>query len=296
MTFEMTLTIGTIILVAIFLRGFLSLIFGLENDGQERKRLKSLNYDGSRIGQSDEDGTREFLQKVSEPVIRYVLPYVKIKDKEELNHDLDFVGWGKYMRAEQFRALTIIMRVAGVTITAITWNIFWPIALLLGATMIVGLPFYLRMDVNDKKAKMLSEFPEIIRLTQGYLAASQTLTNSFEHTLPYVAGNWRPVLENFVRNSRTRSEKTALDMMKEEVAIPEVREFVSLIRLSMDQGANMYESFENQYDKIRNIQLAAVMAQIHNRKTMATMIQFPILLTIFVAIGLPTVDMFMNTL
>lgn len=291
---ELVITFASIILVIIFLRSVLTFIFGLENEGLNRSRLKSLNYKGSKIGQSSEDGTREFLDQVSEPVIRYILPYIKIKDKKSINDDIDFAGWGKYMRAEQFIALTIIMRVVGVILTLLTWNIFWPIALLLGSTLMVGLPFYLKMDVNDKKAKMLSEFPEIIRLMQGYLAASQTLTDSIEHTLPYVAENWKVALENFVKNSRTRSEKAALDMLKDEVHIPEIKEFTSLIRLSMDQGADMYEAFESQYGKIRSIQLTGLMAKIHNRKNMAIMIQFPILLMIFVAIGLPTVDQFMN--
>lgn len=294
MTLELALTVASVLSIIVFLRLLLSMIFGLENEGHTRKRLKSLNYDGSRIGQSDEDGTRDFLQKVSDPVIRYILPYFKVKDNEELNKELNFVGWGKYMQAEQFRALNIIMRSIGFLLALVIWPIFWPIGLVLGGTLMAGLPFYLKMDVNEKKAKMLGEFPEIIRLTQGYLAASQTLTDSIEHTLPYVAENWRPILENFVKNSRTRSEKVALDMMKEEVAIPEVREFTSLIRLSMDQGVNMYESFEGQYEKIRSIQLQAMMSQIHNRKNMAIMIQFPILLMIFIAIGLPTVDMFMG--
>lgn len=294
MNTELIATIASVVFTVIFFRNFLTLLFGLENDGLNKKRLKSLNYDGSRIGQSDEDGTREFLQQVTEPVIKYILPHFKFKDNESINKDLDFVGWGKYMRAEQFRALTIIMRIVGAVLTAITWNIFWPIALVLGSTLMVGLPFYLKMDVEEKKSQMLSEFPEIIRLTQGYLAASQTLTDSIEHSLPYIAENWRPAMENFIKNSRTRSEKAALDMMKEEVHIAEIREFTSLIRLSMDQGANMYDSFEGQYDKIRSIQLTGLMGKIHNRKNMAIMIQFPILLMIFVAIGLPTVDQFMQ--
>lgn len=294
MNTELILTISSIILMSIFLKNLFEVIFRLEHEGTARKRLKTLNYDGSRIGQSDEDGTREFLQKVSDPIIRYIFPYFRFKNNDQINDDLDFVGWGKYMRAEQFRALTFIMRGIGVFALVSLWGIIWPVAMILGTSLLLGLPFFLKMEVDEKKGLMISEFPEIIRLIQGYLAASQTLTESIEHTIPYVAQNWQPILENFVKNSRTRNEKVALDMMREEVNIPEVKELLSLVRLSMDQGSNMYDAFENQHEKVRNMQLAAMMSKIHNRKNMAILVQYPMLLMIFIAIGLPTFDLVMT--
>lgn len=294
MTFELSLTIISVVLMGIFLKNLLAILFRMENDGASRKRLKSLNYDGSRIGQSDEDGTREFLQKVSDPIIKYVLPHFKFKDNKQINEDLDFVGWGKYMRAEQFRALTIIMRGIGVVILIAVWNIIWPIAVILGSTFMLGLPFFLKMEVDDKKSKMIGDFPEIIRLIQGYLAASQTLTESMEHTLPYIAESWRPILEDFVKNSRTRNEKAALEQMKNDVRIPEVRELLSLISLSMDQGTDMYLAFESQHEKVKSMQYTAMLAKIHSRQNMAIMVQYPMLLMIFVALGLPMFDMIMG--
>lgn len=291
--FDLILTIASIVLTAIFLRNLLSVMFRLENEGTSRKRLKSLNYDGSRIGQSDEDGTRAFLSKVSDPVIRYVLPHFKFKDKKAIEEDLNFIGWGKYMGPDQFKALTLIMRLSGALFIAFVWNLLWPVALLFGGMLLLGLPFFLKMEVAEKKAKMIGEFPEIIRLTQGYLAANQPLTAAIENTLPYVAENWRPILENFVKNAHTRSEKKALSMMKDEVNIPEVKELLSLIRLSMDQGSNLYDSFESHHEKVRNMQLTAMMKKIHTRKNMAVFVQYPMLLMIFVAMGLPTFDMVM---
>lgn len=292
--FDMILSIISIIVFFIFTRNLLTVLFRMEHEGVKNKRLKSLNFEGSRIGQSDEANTREFLNKVSDPVIRYILPHFKFKGNEQINKDLDFVGWGKYMRAEQFRALTVIMRIIGVIAIVLLWGVLWPVALLIGSSLLLGLPFFLKMDVDEKKAEMLSEFPEFIRLTQGYLAANQTLTDSVERTLPYVAENWRPVLENYVTNAKIKSEREALEIMKEEVNIPEVRELLSLIRLSMDQGVNLYDSFENQHEKVRSIQLSAMMKKIHTRKNMAILVQFPILLMIFVALGLPTFTMVMN--
>lgn len=291
--FDLILTIISIVLMAVFFRNLLSVMFRLEDDGVTRKRLKSLSYDGSRIGQSDEDGTRDFLSKVSDPVIKYVLPHFKFKDKEAIEDDLNFIGWGKYMGAEQFKALTLIMRMAGVLVVALVWGIIWPVALILGSALLLGLPFFLKLEVEEKKSKMISEFPEIIRLTQGFLAADQPLTTAFENTLPYVADNWRPILEDFVKNAHTRSEKYALRTMKDEVNIPEVKELLSLISLSMDQGSDLYTSFENHHEKVRNMQLNAMMKKIHTRKNMAILVQYPMLLMIFVAMGLPTFDMVM---
>lgn len=294
MTAELVLTITTIVLMGIFLKNLLEVIFNLENHGASRKRLKSLNYDGSRIGQSEEDGTRDFLTKVSDPIINYIFPYFRFKNNEQLNKDLDFVGWGKLVRAEQFRALTFIIRVIGLIVMALVWNIIWPVAVILGSSMILGPPFFLNMEVSDKESQMISEFPEIIRLIQGYLAANQTLTESIEHTLPYIAPNWQGVLENFVKNSRTRNEKAALAIMGDEVNIQEVKELLSLIGLSMDQGSDMYSAFESQHEKVRNMQITALMGKIHNRTNMAILVQYPMLLMIFVALGLPTFDLIMS--
>ena len=292
--FDLILTLISVIVFFIFTRNLITTLFRMEHEGIKNKRLKSLNFDGSRIGQSDEEGTREFLHKVSDPVIRYILPHFRFKNNEQINQDLDFIGWGKYIQAEQFRALTIIMRALGVIVLLVLWGTLWPAALLLGSTLILGLPFFLKMDVDEKKAEMVSEFPEIIRLTQGYLAADQSLTDSFERTLPYVAKNWQPVIEEYVKNARTKNEREALDIMKDSVNIPEVKELLSLIRLSMDQGTDLFNAFENQHEKVRAMKLNAMMKKIHNRKNMAILVQFPILLMIFVALGLPTFNMVMN--
>lgn len=286
--------VGVIFFFALFIKNIFSWAFHLGYEGTHKRRFKELNYDGTRIGQSQDDETKEFLNNLARPVLKYVLPFLEKKDTEKLQQDLTFTGWNKYMDAEQYRAISIILKAVGVIAVFLLWDVGVPIALMWGALLIFGMNFFLNNSLKNKKEALFSGFPDFIRLVQGYLAAEMPLTNAIENTIEFVNDDWKPYLKDFVINSRTRSATDALNTMRNEIDIFEVKELLSLIRLSIESGVDVQESFENQNEKVRNMQLAIMMRKIEKRKMMATIIQGPLLLTIIIALGLPTLESMMN--
>lgn len=281
---------GAVLFFFLFTRNLFKFIFRMENEGTHKKRFKELNYDGTRIGQSANDETKEFLNTFTEPVIRYLLPYVKMKSNEEIQYDLAFAGWSKMMDAEQYKALNIILKGVGVLVFALLAKMALPIALIWGVGLFFGMGFFLNNSVKNKKEHMFSGFPEFIRLVQGYLAAEMPLTNAIENTIEFVGDDWKPYLKDFVINARTRSVSDALDTMRNDIDIFEVKELLSLIRLSIEQGIDVQEAFESQNSKVREMQLSVMMSKIEKRKMMAVILQGPLLLTIMVAMALPTME------
>lgn len=276
-----------------FMKNLLQLIFKRENDDIHRKRFKELNFEGTRIGQSQDEETKAFLNKVTEPIIRYILPKMKYSDPEKLQRDLKFVEWDKFMNATQFRALDIILKVVGVIAFAILINVNTLFAIVWFALPFFGLKFFLSNSVNNKKDKIFSGFPEFIRLVQGYLTAEMTLVDSIENTIEFVNDDWKPYLRRFAITARISSVRDAIYEMQQDIDIFEVRELLSLIRVSLDQGIDIKESFESQTEKVRGMQMEVTMGKIEKRKMMGTFIQAPLLLTILVAFALPTLDAMM---
>lgn len=273
-----------------FVKNLFQLLFNMEHDDIHKKRMKELNFDGIRIGESSDQETKAFLGKVTEPVVKYILPKIKYADSERLQRDLVFVGWDKFMNASQFRALDVILKAIGVIAFLVLARVQVVIAAVWFVIPFFGLSFFLKNSVTNKKDKMFGEFPEFIRLTQGYLVAEMTLVDAIENTIDFVGDEWQPYLKRFAINARIKSVRDALQIMQDEIDIFEVKELFSLIRVSLDQGIDIKESFESQTDKVRGMQLEVVMKKIEKRKMMGIILQGPLLLTIIIAFALPTLE------
>lgn len=277
-----------------FVKNVTQLLFNMENDDIHRKRLKELNFEGVRIGESSDQETKAFLNKVTEPVIKYILPKIKYANTERLQRDLNFVEWDNLMNATQFRALDLILKSIGVVAFLLLMGVNWIFATVWFVCLFFGLPFFLNNSVTNKKDTMFGEFPEFIRLTQGYLVAEMTLVDAIENTIDFVGDDWKPYLKRFAINARIKSVRDALQIMQDEIDIFEVKELFSLIRVSLDQGIDVQESFESQTEKVRGMQLEVVMKKIEKRKLMGIVLQGPLLLTIIVAFALPTLESMTN--
>jgi hypothetical protein len=83
-----------------------------------------------------------------------------------------------------------------------------------------------------------------------------------------------------------KSLSDALDTLK-EIDIFEVREFVAITKLVLEQGGDAKKSFKKQAEMLREIQKLMIAIKIGKRNTMVTLIQAPILLGCFITFGLP---------
>jgi Flp pilus assembly protein TadB len=257
----------------------------MENYNVHKKRLKQL-----RFQRKEDADISEIIDTVTKPAIKYLLPKLKPKDLEQLTIDLRMAKWNKHFTAIQYRALNITLKIAGVIISILLFKASWFIALLWGVFLIFGMDFLLNNSIVNRKEKLFIDFPDFIRITEGYLTANMPFPKAVSESIKYVGEEWKPILQQFVIECEIRSIAEALEWLKEEVDMFEVKEFVSLVKLTLEQGGDAKESFSAQADKIREMQLALVAVKIGKRETMSIIIQAPLLLCDLMVFGLPTVN------
>ena len=140
----------------------------------------------------------------------------------------------------------------------------------------------------------ISEFPDFIRITQGFLCSNMTLVDALENALPYVGPTWRPIIKDFIIEANIYSQNECIEQLKEKVPIFEVHELWSLIQLNLEQGIDLKESFNNQALKVKGMQKEVMLSKITKRQMMATAIQAPLMLCMMGGFMLPTLSQMMN--
>lgn len=262
------------------------LIFSLENYNVHKKRLKQLQFNNKK---TDMD-MGELVDKVTKPVIRHILPKLKPKNLDQLDRDLKMAKWDKYFSPIQYRALSLTLKIAGVIMGLLLYNISSTLALIWAVALIFGIDFLFRNSKKNRRDKLLADFPDFIRITEGYLSANFPFSQAVAESIKYVGEEWKPILQHFVIECDVKSIEEALEGLKNDVDLFEVREFVSLVKLTLEQGGNASESFSAQADKIREMQLDRIAMKIGKRQMMGVAIQGPLLLCNLLVFGLPTLS------
>lgn len=278
------LAIGSI---AIFGRNIFMLIFSMDNYSIHKKRLKQLQFNNKKLS-SDEEQTKEIIDKVTTPIITYILPKIKLRDMDEIQRDLKMAKWDKYFSPKQYLAMNILLKIIGIVVLILLLHISIPFALIWFLALFFLMGFLFKNSVKERKSKLLSQFPDFIRITQGYLTADVPFVKAVEQSINYVGEEWKPVLQDFIINCDIKSIEEAIDTLQKDIDIFEVRELLSLIKLNLDQGIDVKESFDRQAEKVRDLQLEVLMNKIAKRQMMAIILQGPLLLVLIGSFGLPT--------
>lgn len=275
-------------LVTIFLlaRNVFNIIFAMENYNMHKKRLKQLQFSKKK----EEADVSDLIDKVTKPVILYVLPKLKPRNLDQLERDLRMAKWDKFFSPIQYRALSITLKVIGIVVGALLYSQSIPIAIVWAGLLIFLMDFLMRNTVKNIKSNLLRDFPDFIRITEGYLSANLTFADAVEESIKYVGEDWVPILKRFVVETRMSSISNALEGLKKDADLFEVREFISLINLTLEQGGDASESFTAQADKIREMQLDMIAMKIGKREIMSSIVQGPLLLCNILVIGLPAVS------
>lgn len=285
--------IGALISGFFLLRNFMSLIFSTSNESLHKKRLKQLQTNSKRT--SAESNQKEMIAKFTNPVATHIIPKLKLKtDVSQLEKDLEMSQWNQYYTPVTFIAMDITLKIIGVVVFLLLFRASIYFALLISAMFIFLFKLLFKNSISNRKFKLLCEFPEFIRITQGFLISGLPLPQAIENALPYVGDEWRPILREFVVNSEIYSQEECIDIISSRVDIFEVRELWSLIKLNSEQGIDIKECFANQADKIRQLQLQVMLDKIHKREMMSVAIQAPLLLVMIVGFGLPTFNSMVN--
>lgn len=286
------LTFSTIIfLIALFF--FVKNIFNLFSTVEEyrvyQKRLKSLNFD-----KKEDADLKGIIDSATKPIISHILPHLSIKNPEKIEKDLKMAKWDKYMTAQQFIALNYGLKMLSIILFAVIYPTSSFIAIVWFVVLFFGISFLMRNSANNRRTALMNEFPDLIRIAQGYISIGYPIAKAFEYSIKFVGEEWQDILRDFVVTDNLSGVDKALERLKEEVDVFEVREFVSLIRFILEQGGDAKSGFESQANKIQGMLEDVMMLKIGKRKTMSIIIQAPLLLAIMAAFGLPTIQSMMN--
>lgn len=282
---NIVLVAGGAIMVFFLARSIFGAMFSMDSHRQHQKRMRQLQF--TEEGRKTNEGTAELINGVTSPVIKYLLPKLKMRDKEKLKKDLKMAGWDENFTPEQFQAMNIILKVVGVILGALLVNVSWQMALVWFVLPFFGFTFFFNNSLKERKKKIFAEFPNFIRIIQGYLTAGIPLAKAVEESLPYMSPEWKTIMKSFVINTNLLSVQDAIQKLNDEVDIFEIQEFFSLVRLNIEQGINVKDSFDGQREKVVDMQFETMMNKIGQRQLMATILQGPLLLTMIVAFGLP---------
>jgi len=262
----------------------------MENYNIHKKRLKQLQVKSKK---QDKD-TAEVVDAVTKPVIKYILPKFGPKNLDQLAIDLKMAKWDKTFTPIQYRALSLLLKAIGILLLVVLINFSKFMAIIWFVALFFGLGYLKKNSADSRKANLLADFPDFIRITEGYLSANVSFSQAVSESIKYVGEEWKPILQNFVIECDIKSIEEALESLKNEVDMFEIREFVALVKLTLEQGGDARDSFSAQADKIREMQMDMIALKIGRRQMMGVAIQAPLLLCNLLVFGLPTVASMTN--
>lgn len=273
----------TLLFAFLLFRNIVTMIFSLENYSTYKKRQRQLQSHGKK-SLSDE----EFLDSITKPIIENVFNKLKPTDIKTLEKNLRMINWDKKITALQFKAVEIITPILGLIIFLIFYMLDGTfLGLLLGGVLAFLPKLLLKNEVSNVTTSLMADFPDFIRITQGYLTIDQPFVTCIENSLKFVGPAWQPILQEFIVMCNTRGTEGGLGWLQEKVNIFEVKEFVSLVKLSLEQGGDTKQSFNEQADKIHEILQDIIRVKIEKRRLMSVAIQAPLLICCFLTFGLP---------
>lgn len=286
--------VGMMLLIFSIVKTTVDLVSGLFDNTMTKSRLKQFNKGVKKDDKSNFE-TVESLTEIIRvkwfPKLQKIMPSLKLDNLEQLEKQIKFIGWDDTFTAESYIATNIALKIVGVILFLICASMGG--SLIFAGLLFMGVAFLLldimfKGEVKGKNELLFADFPELIRIISGYLTAGMDLVRSIEESIKYVSDEWKPILNQFMLDCNTKGVTAALDVMRESVDMFEVREFVSLVKLTLEQGGEAKESFAAQADRVADMQKNQFLIKIGKRKTMASMVQGPMLLCNMVVIALPT--------
>lgn len=280
------------VLFFFFSRSFFGILFSMDKYKNNQKRMRQLQFteDGKKVNED----TKQTIEKITNPVIQYILPRLKMQDKDQLSRNLKIARWDDYFNADQFIATGLILKVVAIVLGLLMYQVAPFMGVIWFIVPFFGFNFFFNNSLKERQKKIFQEFPDFIRVIQGYLSAGVPLAKAVEEAFPYMSEDWKRIMKAFLINTNLMSLQDAIVKINDDVNIFEIQEFFSLIKLNLEQGIDVKESFSSQREKVMDMQFEVMLNKIGQRQMMATLIQGPLLLTIIVAFGLPTLDAMMN--
>lgn len=281
---QISLSLAVLVLTWLIIHKFITTLFGLENYKAYITRQKQLKFDARK---KYNNAKVELLDKTTNPIIKYLDKYLPSRNADKINKNLEFIEWSKYMDAKRYYALWVLLGFIGFILALIVYKDSKLIATILLVLMVGLLPYLYNNEIKTKKNRLLFQFPDFIRITQGYLNAGMTFQGALESSLPYIGSQWRPYIQGLIVDMKLNATSVALNNLKDKIDMFEVAEFLSMVVLVLDQGGDAKLAFESQAKNIQSVMFDLMEARVMKRNMMAQALQPLLLIDIILIFGLP---------
>lgn len=271
------------IVVSVTLVNILSVTVYVKKNIERKKRRDQLVFKDDR-----DISVEEALEKITDFVETYIYKKKKSPQDELTEIRLKMIEFDKYFGAREWRAFSIFMVILGFVLMLILSTVNMTYGLVAGIILMVMPQIYYVSQVKEVRFEMLSKFPKIITLINGYLEAGYTLEKAVRATIPFAGKRWEKQLIKFVTDIDLLGVEYALNNLKVATDIPEVREFCSLVKVAYEQGS-VGSSFEDQAIRMESVQNDVIRQKIESRKGLTILAQGPTLLAVFILAGAPVI-------
>lgn len=261
-------------------------LFKVENYGVYKKREKQLKFEKKEKFNSQ---TEELIHKSTSPILKVFGSYIGDRNKEKITKELVFVGWDKYLDFRTYKALQIFFTMIGLVLFMILFSEALAFAIFCFVVFAFSMPYLLKNEVKDKRKKLIAEFPDFIRITQGYLSSGLTFVYAVEASLRFLGDDWREFLTELVVDIKLTNTRDALERFRERVDLREVREFVAIVVLSLDQGGDVKTAFESQADSIQFMLTDLMEKELVKRNAFGQALQPALLISIILGFAGPMI-------
>lgn len=271
------------IVVVVTFVNILNVTMHIKKSIERRKRANQLVFKNEK-----DVSVEEALGHITEFMETYIYKRKKSPKDELLEIRLKMIDFDKYFGAREWKAFSIFMVFVSIALLIILSFVSTTYALIASGIMLIMPQAYYFSQVKDVRFALLSKFPNIITLINGYLKAGYTLEKAVIATIPFAGKKWAPILTKFVTDIDLMGVEYALNNLKLATDIPEVREFCSLVKVAYEQG-DVGSSFEDQAVRMKEVQRNVLKQKIEARKSMTILAQGPTLLAVFILAGAPVV-------
>lgn len=276
--------LAILVLIVLIIRNTINFFSSANSYSMHKRRLRQLQF-----SKKQDLSNAEIINRITSPFVSIVSKQTRKSKLDAIDIELKLIDWDKFMKPIQFVVLDYLLKAIALIFLVVLFPVNKMSALIFFSIFFFGLNLYFRGEVNNRREKLLFDFPNFIRITQGYLSAGLTLQVSVAKSIKYVGKEWKPILKQFVETCELKNIDTALCELRDNANLFEIREFVALLRLTLERGGNIRDGFDKQVNTIREIRREIVASKIMKRKMMVTVMQLPMMLCIFSIFILPVV-------
>lgn len=282
----MSLVVFAIVLLSVIMASWNS---ERKKYNSRKKRVEQLSFGNT----SKDVSIEEFVGGVTNFIDKKVL---KIKPSDSdilLGKKLKMVDLDKYFGVTEWKAFRIFMGFVGIGVGILFSFLHPAFGAFVGLFLIVAPTLFLNTQAKEVRMKLLTKFPDIIMIMEGYLSAGFTLNRAIEETIKFGGSTWTPILKKMVTDMEVMGVEYALNELKEMSDVDEIREFASLVKIAYQQG-DVGSSFTSQIERMRVIQEDVIMQKIAGRRSLAVAANAPTMLAVFVLVGAPAIGNLMT--